>query len=148
MERRFGPIQGIQIPHPSLDADMGKILQQVPFDTSVVVPLAPLGDFPTHEEQLLPRLGIHVAVEEPQIRELLPVISGHLSDEGSLPVNHLIVGEGKGEVLVKGVDHPEGQLIVMIPSIDGVLAHIPQGVMHPSHVPLESEAQSSHMGRP
>ena len=83
---------------------MGCVLEQVPVEAAVVVPLAPLAELVAHEEQLLARLGVLVAVEQPQVGELLPVVAGHLAEQRALAVDHLVVGERQHEVLGEGVD--------------------------------------------
>jgi hypothetical protein len=39
-------------------------------------------------------------------------------------------------------------LIVMILAVDGIETDVPQRVIHPPHVPLQSEAESSKIRRP
>ena len=46
---------------------------------------------------------------------------------------------------MKGVDEPKGKLIVMEPSVYGILGHVAQGVVHPTHVPFEPKAQSPNI---
>ena len=50
----------------------------MPINAAIVVPLAPLRDFAAHEDQLLARLGEHVAKQQPQVGILLPLIARHL----------------------------------------------------------------------
>ena len=58
------------------------------------------------------------------------------------------MGQGQHEIFMEGVKHPEGELVVVEFAVDGVLGHVLQGVVHPSHVPLHAEAQSAHVGGP
>ena len=62
-------------------------------------------------------------------------------------MDHLVVGQRQDEVLVIGVEHGKGQLVVMEPPVDGILAEIAQGVVHPAHVPFEAEAEAAEIGR-
>jgi hypothetical protein len=64
-ERRLTSIQGVQITNPPQQSAVEGILQQVPFETDVVIPLRPLSNLPTHEEELLTGMAEHVAIEEP-----------------------------------------------------------------------------------
>ena len=66
-------------------------LEQVPVEAFVVRPLAPLGDLVAHEQQLLARVAVHVAVEEPQIGEFLPEVARHLVEQRALAVHDLVV---------------------------------------------------------
>ena len=46
------------------------------------------------------------------------------------------------EVLGEGVNHAEGQSVVMIVSPQGIEGDVGQHVVHPTHVPLVVEAQT------
>ena len=107
-----------------------------------MVPFGPLAELPPHEEQFLAGLAVHVPEEEPEVGELLPVVPGHFGQERPLAVHHFVMGEGQKEIFVKGIEHPEGQGVVVILPEDRVHGQIFQGVVHPSHVPLEAEAQA------
>ncbi len=69
-----------------------------------MVPFLSLAELAAHEEKLLAGLGVHVAEQDAQVGELLPVVTGHLAEQRSLAVHDLVVGEGQHEVLVEGVD--------------------------------------------
>jgi hypothetical protein len=56
------------------------MLHNVPIQALVMIPLARLAELASHEEQLLPRLCIHVPVQQAEIGELLPLVSGHFSE--------------------------------------------------------------------
>ena len=81
MERGDLPVEQVQVadepPHPLV----GVPPQQVPGERSVVVPLLPLAELTAHEEELLPRLAVHVPEEHPQVGELLPFVAGLLAEE-------------------------------------------------------------------
>ena len=64
-----------------------------------------------------------------------------------LSVDHLVMRERQYEVLLgKCVDHREGQLVVVILPVNGIFGHVPQRVVHHSHVQVKS--QPSHIRRP
>ncbi len=56
----------------------------------------------------------HVAEEQPQIREFLPVVAGHFLEQGALSVHDFIVRERQYEILVEGVEQRESQFAVMM----------------------------------
>ena len=67
---------------------MGLVLQQVPVQGVLVVPLVPLADLGPHKGELLAGVGEHIGVEGPDAGELLRVVPGHLAQEGALHVDH------------------------------------------------------------
>ena len=70
------------------------VIQEVPVQTLLAVPFNELPELVAHEEQLFAWVGDHVGQEQPEARKLLPVIPGHLVQEGLFAVHHLIVGQG------------------------------------------------------
>src|SRR5438445_122019 len=52
------------------------------------------------------------------------------------------------EILVMMVEHREGEIVLMIFSMDGLVLEVPKSVVHPPHVPLEGEAQPAQIGWP
>ncbi len=105
-------------------------------------PLAPLPELAAHEEELLAGMGPHVAEEKPQVRELLPAIARHLRDERALAVHHLVVRERKDEVLGERVPEGEGERVVVVAAMDGIVGEVVERVVHPAHVPFHREAQA------
>jgi hypothetical protein len=89
------------------------LLEEMPVEAAVEVPLPPLPELVPHEEQFLAGVAPHVAVEETEVGELLPGIPGHLVGERSFSVDNLVVREGEDKVLVEGVDQAEGQLVMV-----------------------------------
>src|SRR5215204_3261432 len=92
-------------------------------------------------------MGVHEAVVGAKVGELLPIVTGHLVYQGALAVYYLVVREGQDEVLVEGVDEGERDLVVVVLAVDGILGHVLQAVVHPAHVPLVTEPQTTHRGR-
>ena len=111
-----------------------------------MLPLAPLAELPAHEQQLLPRMGPHVAEQEPEARELLPLVPGHLAEQRALAVHHLVVRERQHEILGEGVPEAEGQAAVVVLAVHRVLLEVLEGVVHPAHVPLQAEAEAAEVG--
>src|SRR5215207_1620538 len=96
------------------------LFEQVPVQAALVIPLSPLADLAAHEEQLLTRMSPHVAVESAQVGELLPAVALHLIEQRAFAVNHLVVREGENVILAPRIEKAEGEIVVMILTIDGV----------------------------
>ncbi len=126
---------------------MQGVLQHVPLQALVVLPLAALAELAAHEQQLLARMAPHVAQQQAQVGELLALVPGHAPEQGALAVHHLVVGQGQHEVLGEGVPDAESELIVVMLAIDGIPGEVAQGVVHPAHVPFHAEAQATGVGR-
>src|SRR5271167_1760054 len=75
------------------------VFKEPPVELPVMIPLAPLADLPSHEDELLAGMGVHVPVESPQVRELLPGVARHLAEHGAFAVRHFVMREGQNEVL-------------------------------------------------
>src|SRR4030095_11992387 len=111
-------------------------------------PFTPLSEFSPHEQQLLSRLGKLVCEQKSHVRELLPEISRHLREHGSLSVDELVVRKRQDEILVKRVDHSKCELAVVILPMYRIETDIFQSIVHPPHVPLQTEAQSAQIRGP
>ena len=125
---------------------MDRILQKLPFQAPVFIPLVHLSKFLAHEQKLFPRMACHKAVSGPQVCKFLFLgISRHLSRHGAFSVDHLVMGEHQDEVLAVCVEHTEGQLsVVLVPEI-GIALHISQEIVHPAHIPLIIKAQAAFL---
>src|SRR5580704_3535660 len=108
-----------------------------------MIPFAPLAELSPHEEDFFPRPRPHVAEQRAQVGELLPAVAGHLVEQRALSVDDLVMGERQHEIFKPGVDKSEGQVAMMKSPVDRLLAEVVEGVMHPSHVPLEAEAETA-----
>ena len=113
-----------------------------------MVPLGPLRQFVAHEQELLAGHSVHITKEQAQVGILLPLVARHHAEEGPFPVDGFIMRERQHEVLVKGIDHPERQFAMMIFSERRIAFEIAQGVVHPAHIPLQTEAETACVGRP
>jgi hypothetical protein len=155
MEGRFGHVEAVQVGKPALQLEMrlGAVrraagFDQVPVQAAVLVPLAPLSEVLTHEEQLLARMRPHEAVVQAQVGELLPQVAGHLVEHRLLQVDDFVVRDRQDEVLVEGVHQAEGQLLVVVLAVDRIVGDVVERIVHPAHVPLEGEAEAAEVGRP
>ena len=121
---------------------MRAVLQQMPVDAAVMVPLVPLRNLIAHKKKLLARVAVHIGIQGAQVGVFLPVVAGHFTQERALAVDHLIVRQRKHEILGEGVDHAEGEIIMMIFAMDRIFLEVFQSVVHPAHVPFHAKAQT------
>ena len=112
VERRLVAVKAVEVGDEPPDAGVALVVGEAPVDAGVVGPFAPLADLAAHEQQLLARLRPHVAEQQSQVGELLPVVAGHLRKQRALAVNDLVMGKGQHEVFVEGVEAAEGELAV------------------------------------
>jgi hypothetical protein len=62
-------------------------------------------------------------------------------------VDDFVVAQGENEILVMMIEHREGEIVLVILAIDGILLEVAKRVVHPAHVPLEAEAESAEVRR-
>src|SRR2546428_10638928 len=110
-------------------------------------PLPPLAELAAHEKQFFAGMSVHPGEEHPQIGELLPFIARHFRNERTFAVDDFIVTQNQDEALVKRVDERERDVAVMKPQINRIEAHVMEKVVHPSHVPFETETKSAQIGQ-
>src|SRR5262245_17152501 len=113
-----------------------------------MVPFPQLPKLASHEEQLLARVSVHPRIKHPEIGKFLPFVPGHLIEQRTLAVHHLVVTEHEYEVLLKSVHDRERDVILMKASVDRIERHVVQKIVHPPHVPLEAESQTAQISRP
>src|SRR5574341_647361 len=104
-----------------------------------MVPLPPLPELSPHEEHFLTWMPVHIAQQSPKVCEPLPLIPRHLIEQGTLPMDHLIMGKHENEILAKGINQSEGQVILMVFPEDGVSTEVLEHVVHPAQIPFERE---------
>src|SRR5688500_10195159 len=140
VQRGLALVEAVEVPHQALDPGVALVLEEMPVEAAVVPPLLPLPQLAAHEEELLARLRVLVAEQQPQAGPLLPLVAGHLAEERALAMHHLVVRERQGELLAERVEPPEGELVVMEAAVDGVEGEVGERVVHPPEVPLVAEA--------
>jgi len=64
-------------------------------------------------------------------------------DQRSLAVHDFIVGKRQNEILVERIQHAEGQHVVVIFAMNGIVLKILERVVHPSHIPFQTEAKAA-----
>jgi len=147
IQRRRGAQQGVEIGHPGLHAAMSGLVEQMPIEAAIVVPLTPLAKFAAHEQQLLAGMQPHVAQQGAQAGELERGVPGLAAQQRALAVHHFVVGQRQHEMLLKGVPDAERELVVVVGTVDRIAGEVAQGVVHPAHVPLHAEAETAEVGR-
>ena len=140
-------VEGVQGLDVGLQLGVLIVAQQHPVQRLCLVPLGELAELLTHEQQLLARVGHHVAEEGAQVCKLGVVLAGHLVDQAALAVHHLIVADGQHKVLAEGVEEAEGDLVVVAGTEERVSLHVAEHIVHPAHVPLEVEAKAAVRSR-
>ena len=141
MQRCDRAIHAIQVGDQPLHPEMHRISQRAPVERRIVIPLGGLAELSAHEQELLPRKRPHHSEQEAQVGKLLPAIARHLAEQRALAVHHFVVRKRQHEVFRERVDGAERQLVVMMTTMYRIALHVLQRVMHPSHVPLEVEAE-------
>ena len=58
-------------------------------------------------------------------------------------MDDFVVRKRQHEILVKRIQHAEGQIVVVILAMDGIVLEIAERVVHPSHIPLHAEAEAA-----
>ena len=148
MQRRLRAVVPVQRLHVARKRHVRRIVHQMPVEADVVVPFAPLPELVPHEQQLLARMAVHVAVQRAQRRVFLPHVARHLVEHRPLAVDDLVVREREDEVLGEGVEHRERHFVVMPAAMHGVLLDVLEHVVHPSHVPFVGEPEAAEIHRP
>ena len=127
---------------------MAGVVEEPPVELRVRVPLGPLPELSTHEQQLLAGVSPHPGVEGTEVGPLLPVVAGHLRDERTLAVHDLVVAQRQDEVLGERVQQAEGEVVVVVLAVYRLLREVLEGVVHPAHVPLEAEPEATGIDGP
>ena len=95
----------IEIGHQSLHTLVRRVIEKIPIEAGVVIPFFALREFAAHEEKFFSGMRVHVAEEQTEIGELLPVIAGHFVQQGSFTVDHFVVRKREHEIFGEGVEH-------------------------------------------
>src|SRR5215208_8349257 len=117
-----------------------------PIDAATFRDLPPLAELGAHEQQLLAGMGPHEGIEGSERAKLPPLILGRSLEHGAFAVHYLVMADRQDEVLRVRVRQGEGHLMVVELTINRLAAHVPQRVVHPAHVPLESKAEAAMVG--
>ena len=126
---------------------MQRKLGEVPVEALVVTPFFPLAEFASLEEQFFSGMGPHQCVEHPQVGEFLPHVSRHFAEQGAFAVHDFVVAEDKDEVLVERVEQRESDAALVVATVDRIQTHVVEEVVHPPHIPFESESEAAEVCR-
>src|SRR5262249_54212050 len=129
-------IELVQVHDPLLETSMRGTLEQMPVEARLVAPLPPLAKLAAHEEEFFARLGIHITQQESEVSELLPIVPGHFAEQRPLAIDDLIMRQGQDEIFVEGVEETKRQRIMVELTMDGIVVHIVQHIVHPAHIPF------------
>src|SRR5579864_1504466 len=113
-----------------------------------MIPFVPLTELATHEKQLLAGLPIHPRVKHSEIGKFLPLVTRHLRNQRAFAVYHFIVTQNQNEMFLKRVEQRKRDVVVMKTAKNRIERHVLQKVVHPAHVPFQSETQSAEISRP
>ena len=147
VQRRQRAIEPVEVADQRLDAGMFLLLEQMPVERTIVVPLALLAELAAHEHQLLAGMSEHEAVIGAQIGKALPVVAGHAAEDRALAVHDLVMRQRQDEIFRERVVQAEQDVAVVIFAVDRILADIFQRVVHPAHVPFVAEAEPAIFDR-
>ena len=113
-----------------------------------MVPLPPLAKLPAHEEEFFAGLGIHIAQQESEVGVLLPIVAGHFAEQRPLAIDDLIMRQGQDEIFVEGVEEAKRQRIMVELTMDGIVVHVLQHIVHPAHIPFQPKPETTDRRRP
>ena len=60
----------------------------------------------------------------------------------------LVVAEDENEILLESVEQGKGDVALVKAPMNGIELHISEEIVHPTHVPFESEPESAEVGGP
>ena len=63
-------------------------------------------------------------------------------------MHDFIVAKHQNEIFLKRVDQREGDVAVMKATINRIETHVLEEVVHPTHVPFETESEPAEISRP
>ena len=147
VQRRQLAVQRVEVADQRLDTAMLGLIEQMPVERVIVVPLALLAELAAHEQQLLAGMAEHEAVIGAQVCEALPVVAGHAAEDRPLAVHDLVVRQRQDEIFRERIVQAEQDLVVVMLAVDRILADVVQRVVHPPHVPFVAEAEAAILGR-
>ena len=146
-ERRVVLVDVIQFLHHGEKLAVALPADQVPVERLLFVPFAELAKFIAHEVELLARMRVLERVGEAEVSELLPIVTRHFAEHGTLAVDHFVVAENLYEVFRISIDHAERELVVMVFAVDRFVLDVAEEIVHPAHVPLVVEAEATLLWR-
>jgi len=124
VEGGFGGVHAVEIANETLNAAMGIMLEEMPVKAVSFAPFVTLGEFLAHEKKLLARVGVLIPVQQTEIGELLPHVSGHFMEERIFSVDDFVVGKGEKEIFGEGVEEREGEFVVLVLAMNRIVGKV------------------------
>ena len=124
-----------------------RVLQQIPLEFFVKVPLVVLRELRAHKLQFFARVCHHVGRKAAYACSLFLRRARHLIIERTLAVDDLIVRDRQNEILGERIEERERQAVVVALSKQRIQRHVAQHVVHPAHVPFIIESETAHVSR-
>lgn len=146
-EGGLGFVEPVEVLDEAAEAVVERALGEVPVQRTGVIPLGPLAELAALKEELFAGMRPHPGIEHAEVGKFLPGIARHFVEKRALAVDDFIVTENKDEMLVEGIEHREGDVTLMVASVDGFAGNVAETVIHPAHIPFEPEAQAAKVGR-
>ena len=140
-ERRVFQIEVVQVRHEPVKILMSRVAEKVPVLFAFLIPLAEMPDLISHKVELFPRMGVHIHIKCPGLREFHIIVSEHFLEDRCLAVDYFVVGKRQQVVRIIVIRHGEGELVIAASPEQRIDAEIVERVVHPSHIPLIIEAQ-------
>ena len=106
-----------------------------------------MAEFVAHEVELFAGVRVLECIGEAEVCKFLPVVTWHLAEHGTFAVYHFVMAENLYEIFRISIDHAEGELVVVVLAVDGLVLDVAEEVIHPAHVPLVVEAETALLWR-
>ena len=101
-------IESVQILHKAMEGVMDGVLQDIPILLPLLIPFPQLSELISHKVELLAWMSVHIHIQGTGLWKLLFIFPVHFLEDGSLPVNDLVVGQGQQEGVAVKIVHGEG----------------------------------------
>ena len=122
---------------------MSGIIFHKEFESLFIIPLLKLPELATHKQEFFTRKAHHKTHERAQSRKLIFVTAELLIKERFFTVYHFVVRDRQNIMLRKSVHHRKREFIMIILSEKRIGGYIRKTIVHPTHIPLIIEPESS-----
>src|SRR4029077_4806119 len=92
-------------------------------------------------------MAVHPRQKHPEIGKLLPFVAWHLRQQRTLAVDDFVVAKDENKIFLKSVEERECDVAVMKAAINRIETHVLEEIVHPAHVPFETEAETAQVSR-
>src|SRR5258708_3183453 len=107
-------IEPLEVAHQAVHPGVQWVVEALPVEPEIVVPLALLAEFAAHEQELLAGMRPHEGEIGPQIGEALPAAARHPADQRPLAVDDLGMGERQDAGVVGGIAATEATIVLVV----------------------------------